>query len=315
MILKGYPDYTKPGFNINSPCPEWKWPNMIIYNKTKSSYYPLHTGPLTIKFTVKGEEYFATKERSYRVTPYSYLIFNEGQKYSARIQSEIECETVSVFFRPKFAEEVLSSLVCPEDYILDNGHANSTQPVTFMEMIYQVDGKLMPFVYKFCLAAKIGHDDDEWLEEEFYLLLKHLLVVHRKVGDEIERIPAVKRTTKVEVYKRLNNARDYIDESFSGEIKIEDAAKAACMSNFHFLRLFKNVFGETPYQYITQKRIAKAFDLILKSEMPITEVCLETGFNSLSSFSWLFKQKYGMSPETMRDSYIDAHLKLARFKK
>lgn len=318
MILKGYPDYTKPGFDINAPCPKYKWPNMIIYNKTISAYYPLHTGPLTLKFTLKGEEYFATKQRSYRVQPYNYLIFNSGQRYSARIQSETECETLSVFFRSSFAEDALKSLVASDENILDNAHINteiSDQPVTFMEMIYPFDGRLMPYIYKFCLAAKTGFDDDQWLDEELFLMLKVLFEIHKQVGEEIQNIPAVKRSTKIEVYKRINDAKDYIDDNFCSEIKIEDAAKAACMSSFHFLRLFKKVFNDTPYQYITFKRLAKASRLIMKTDMPITDVCFEVGFQSLSSFSWLFKQKYGMSPEVMRNGYSSFEHKLARIKK
>ncbi|MBE2227952.1 MAG: helix-turn-helix transcriptional regulator [Ignavibacteria bacterium] len=318
MILHGYPDYTKPGFNINAPCPKDKWPNMIIYNKTKSAYYPLHTGPLTLKYTIRGEEYFATKQRSYRVQPNSYLIFNAGQKYSARIQSETECETLSVFFRPAFAEEVLGSLAATDESVLDNEHNNtviSDQPVTFMEMIYPFDGRLMPFIYKFCLAAKKGFDDQQWLDEELYMMLKILLEIHKQVGAEIQNIPAAKRSTKIELYKRINNAKDYIDENYMNEIKIEDAAKAACMSNFHFLRLFKNVFSETPYQYITYKRLARASSMIMKTELSITEVCFAVGFQSLSSFSWLFKQKYGISPELMRKDYASFEHKLARIKK
>jgi AraC-like DNA-binding protein len=315
MILNGYPDYTKPGFNINAPCPVYKWPNMIIYNKTKNAYYPLHTGPLTIKFTLKGEEYFATKNRSYRVTPSTYLIFNNGQKYSARIQSNETVETISVFFRPKFAEEVLSSMVCSEDNILDNEVSRSEQPVHFMEMLYPQDTVLFPFIYKFRLASKISYHDDAWLEEELYMLLKTLLEIHRQVGEEIKKIPAVKKSTRVEVYRRIYKAKDFLDENFSKELKIEDAAKEAFMSPFHFIRLFKNIFDETPYQYVTRKRIDKASDLILRTELPITEICFEVGFNSLSSFSWLVKQKYGMSPEAMRESYNSFRHKLARIKK
>ncbi len=318
MILKGYPDYTKPGFDVNSPCPKVGWPNMIIHNKTKSAYSPLHTGPLTLKFTLKGEEYFATKQRSYRVQPYSYLIFNNGQKYSARIQSETECETLSVFFRPSFAEEVLNSIIASEENIFEDGVHNMTasdQPVTFMEMIYPFDGRLMQYIYKFTLAAKTDFNDEQWLEEEFYMMLKMLFEIRKQVSEEIHRIPAVKRSTKIEVYKKINDAKDYIDDNFNTEIKIEDAAKIACMSNFHFIRLFKNVFNETPYQYITYKRLARASSLIMKSEMSITEVCFEVGFSSLSSFSWLFKQKYGMSPETARSSYSSFEYKLARIKK
>lgn len=288
---------------------------MIIYNRTKSAYYPLHTGPLTLKFTIKGEEYFATKERSYRVQPFSYLIFNEGQKYSARIQSVTESETLSVFFRPAFAEEVLTSLIAGEDMILENCSSQSAQPVRFMEMIYPFDGRIMQFMYKFALAAKTGFDDNQWLEEEFFLLLKLLLNIHRQVGEDIGKIPAVKKSTRMEVYKRINNAKDYIDDNFDSEIKIEDAAKIACMSSFHFIRLFKTVFEDTPYQYITQKRLSKASSLVMKTDIPITEVCLSVGFSSLSSFSWLFKQKYGISPETMRNNYFSFERKLAGIKK
>jgi AraC-like DNA-binding protein len=315
MILNAYPDYTKAGFDINQPCPKYGWPNMIIRNNTCSAYYPLHTGPLTIKFTLRGEEYFATKQRSYRVTPETYLIFNNGTKYSARIQSDTPSETISVFFRPQFAEEVLGSLVTSEDKIIDRGPELPSQPVNFIEMLYPQDTLLFPYIYKFRLAAKIGHDDEEWLSEELYMLLKTLLELHRKVGQEMDKIPSVKKSTRVEVYKRLYNAKEYLDDNFSGEIKIDDAAKQACMSPFHFIRLFKKIFDETPYQYITKRRVEKAFDLILRTDMPITEVCFEVGFNSLSSFSWLLKQKYGISPENMRDSYRSFSRKLAGIKK
>jgi AraC family transcriptional regulator len=314
MILNAYPDYTKSGFDINSPCPEHKWPNMIIHNRTKNAYYPLHTGPLTVKFSLKGEEYYATKERSFRVSPPTYLILNNGQKYSARIQSETEVETISVFFRPQFAEEVLSSLITDEDHILDEAIPEQ-QPVNFIEMLYEHDTSLYPFIFKFRMASKVGFNDEEWLAEELYELLKRLLEIHRQLGQDIHRIPAVKKSTRVEIYKRMIKAKDYLDDNYMKDIKVEDAAKEACMSPFHFLRLFKKIYEETPYQYITRNRINKAFDLILKTEMPITEVCFEVGFNSLSSFSWLVKQKYGMSPEQMRDSYNAFHTKLALIKK
>jgi AraC-like DNA-binding protein len=206
------------------------------------------------------------------------------------------------------------SLVVPDDKILDE-ESTLPQPVNFIEMLYEHDTLLYPFMFKFRMASKHGFDDELWLEDELYALLKCLLEIHRKTGQEIHKIKAVKKSTKIEIYKRISKAKEYLDENFMKEIKIEDAAKAAYMSPFHFLRHFKMIFDETPYQYITRNRIDKAFDLILRTDMPITEVCFEVGFSSLSSFSWLLKQKYGMSPETMRDSYTAFHSKLARIKK
>jgi AraC-like DNA-binding protein len=74
------------------------------------------------------------------------------------------------------------------------------------------------------------------------------------------------------------------------------------------------IFDETPTN-ILPGRDRKASDLILRTDLPITEVCFEVGFSSLSSFSWLLKQKYGMSPENMRETYNSFQIKLAGFKK
>jgi AraC family transcriptional regulator len=303
MILKGYPDYTKEGFDINAPCPEWKWPNMIIHNKTTSADYPMHTGPLTLKFTLKGAEFFKTSERDYTVEAGSYLIINQGQKYSCRIASRSEVETISVFFRPKFAEEVLASLVTPEDKLLEFKETNSELPVHFAEKIYEQNSFITTSIMKFKIASENNLEDEDWFEDEFFTLLKNMLVLHRVVNKEVENVSSAKLSTKWEIYRRAHVARDYIDEHFSEEIKLEDVAKASCLSLYHFIRIFKNIFKETPRQYIIKKRLEKASALLMHSEVSITDVCFDVGFKSLSSFSWLFKQKFGMYPEQLRHSY------------
>jgi AraC family transcriptional regulator len=303
MILKGYPDYTKEGFDINAPCPEWKWPNMIIHNKTTSADYPMHTGPLTLKFTLKGAEFFKTPERDYTVEAGSYLIINQGQKYSCRIASRSEVETISVFFRPKFAEEVLASLVTPEDKLLEFKETNSELPVHFAEKIYEQNSFITTSIMKFKIASENNLEDEDWFEDEFFTLLKNMLVLHRVVNKEVENVSSAKLSTKWEIYRRAHVARDYIDEHFSEEIKLEDVAKASCLSLYHFIRIFKNIFKETPRQYIIKKRLEKASALLMHSEVSITDVCFDVGFKSLSSFSWLFKQKFGMYPEQLRHSY------------
>jgi len=69
----------------------------------------------------------------------------------------------------------------------------------------------------------------------------------------------------------------------------------AFLSKFHFLRLFKNSYGQTPHQYLTEQRIRKAKQL-LRSGMTATEVCAAVGFESLSSFTRLFKKLTGTPP-------------------
>lgn len=315
MILKGYPDTLKPGFNKDAPCPVFTWPNMIIHNKAKKAEYPEHKGPLTIKCPLKGKETFTIPGRNFVVDDRHYLILNDGQTYSCNIDSEEDVEIISVFFRAQFAEQVLGSLVNSSDKLLEMNDLETAQPVFFMEKLYAQDKLITPAIMKFRMASENNFDDEQWIEEEFYLLLENMLKVHRKVSETIEKLPSVKRSTKIEIYRRLDIAKEYIDTNTGSDIRIEDMAKQACLSSFHFIRLFKAVYDLTPHRYLSQKRLEKAMSLLLRGNRSITDVCFEVGFKSLSSFSWLFKQRYGLYPEETKNSYQYMLTKLAILKK
>lgn len=314
MILKGYPDYKAPGFNVNAPCPQFGWPNFIIHNKTRSALYPRHTGPLTLKYTLTGKEHFYTSESNYTVNDNNYLILNAGREYSCFIDSEEEVETIAVFFNDLFVKKVLNSLVTSSDKLLE-GKKNGTQPVEFFEKLYPHNSLLTPLIMKFRMASVYGHNDKSWLEEQFYLLLKNLLEVHRDIKTQIKKIPSVKLSTRVEIYKKLDRAKSFMDENFHKQILLSEIAKEACLSEYHFIRLFKSLYKHTPHKYIIQKRLEMASHLLRKSKLSVTEVCYEVGFSSPSSFSWLFKQRFGISPEEMKLSYKQFLIKLAILKK
>jgi AraC-like DNA-binding protein len=77
-------------------------------------------------------------------------------------------------------------------------------------------------------------------------------------------------------------------------------AAVACLSPNHFLRTFKQLFHQTPHQYLISKRLEEARRLLSLTEMPVTDVCFSVGFESLGSFSWLFRHRTGVSPEAYR---------------
>jgi len=87
----------------------------------------------------------------------------------------------------------------------------------------------------------------------------------------------------------------FIDENFADRIDINNIADEACFSKFHFIRLFKKIYGKTPHQYLTTVRIEKAMQL-LRTDIPVTDACFAVGFESASSFSGLFKRLVGTSP-------------------
>ncbi len=100
---------------------------------------------------------------------------------------------------------------------------------------------------------------------------------------------------KVYLYKRIVQAKLFIDDNFTRHIELDKIADEAYFSKFHFLRVFREAYGRTPHQYLVYKRMERAKEL-LKNGTSVTEACFMVGFESLGSFSTLFKRNTGYSP-------------------
>jgi AraC-like DNA-binding protein len=103
-----------------------------------------------------------------------------------------------------------------------------------------------------------------------------------------------------EIYGRIVAAKVFIDENYHEAIDLNEISQKAYLSRFHFHRLFSKVYKKTPLQYLTAKRIEKAKTLLSENK-PVTDVCNEVGFESLGSFSVLFKKEIGFAPTYYRN--------------
>ena len=99
-----------------------------------------------------------------------------------------------------------------------------------------------------------------------------------------------------DTFRRLCRSRDLLAASYQEQITLDHAAREACLSSFHFHRLFASAFGETPHDFLTRIRMDRAKQLLLRGEMSVTEVCLEVGYSSLGSFSHKFRSLAGQTP-------------------
>jgi AraC-like DNA-binding protein len=96
-------------------------------------------------------------------------------------------------------------------------------------------------------------------------------------------------------------AKLFIDEHYHEQIDLEQVARQAFLSKFHFHRLFTGIYKRTPHQYLTQKRMDAAKVLLESEGISITDVCNMIGFESLGSFSSLFSKTSGYSPQYYRN--------------
>ena len=108
-----------------------------------------------------------------------------------------------------------------------------------------------------------------------------------------------------DVLVQLRRARDHADRSYAQQVTLDDLASVACMSKYHFLRVFRATYGMTPMEYVSQRRIERAQDLLRATNLTVTEVCFAVGFSSLGSFSSRFRALVGESASEFQRRYAD----------
>ena len=84
--------------------------------------------------------------------------------------------------------------------------------------------------------------------------------------------------------------------AYGRPVSLPDVAAQANLSPYHFLRVYKRVYGETPHEFLTRLRVERAKTLLARGSHNVTEACFEVGFSSLGSFSVLFTHRVGLSP-------------------
>jgi AraC family transcriptional regulator len=99
---------------------------------------------------------------------------------------------------------------------------------------------------------------------------------------------------------RLKRVVDHIRLHLSEDLGVDELAAVACLSPFHFTRMFRKSTGMPPHRYVAELRLARAKSLLLLSDQSLVEIALETCFSSQSNFTRAFRQATGMTPGEYR---------------
>jgi AraC-like DNA-binding protein len=103
--------------------------------------------------------------------------------------------------------------------------------------------------------------------------------------------------------RRMLRTRDAMDRAFARPLDVPALARIAHVSPAHFSRQFRATFGETPHRYLQRRRVERAMELLRETDDPVTDVCLDVGFNSLGTFSRTFRAIVGESPSSYRERF------------
>jgi AraC-like DNA-binding protein len=100
--------------------------------------------------------------------------------------------------------------------------------------------------------------------------------------------------------RRLLRARDAMDRAYAEPLNVRAVAAVAHVSEAHFSRTFRAVFGETPHRYLQRRRVERSMFLLRETDRSVTDICFDVGFNSLGTFSRTFRRIVGETPSAYR---------------
>ncbi len=100
---------------------------------------------------------------------------------------------------------------------------------------------------------------------------------------------------------KLRRVQEFINANLEEDLSLAEIAEVADLSQFHFARAFRKSMGQTPQQYLMERRIERAKELLAKNELPIVEISLRTGFKNQSHFTTLFRKFTNFTPKLWRE--------------
>ena len=252
---------------------------------------------LSLKSVVRGAARYHTPQGHYLLTPDAFLILNDGQRYSLEFEGHgrIRTETLCPFFQSGFLEQ--AAVAADLDDI-----DRAAPAIDFCERLYPKTGAVARALAHLDAGLRGPQASATWLEDRMYALAQSLAALRFQVRGEAETFPGLRPTTRMELYRRLYRGRDFLLSCYDQPLTVAAAARVAGVSPFHFQRMFKLAFGRTPMQFLQETRLAAARRLLARTGDDITAICLAVGFESLGSFSWLFRKRFGVSPRGFREN-------------
>jgi AraC family transcriptional regulator len=276
---------------VNPPARLLGSVNAVVGGRGVRGYGQRFGGALSVKSVISGAATWTTGAGRFELVPGSVLILEDGEEYEITIEALQPVETFCLFFRRGFVEDAWRAEGTGSAELLDRPPETA---VAFPEKLH-FGAPLGRALQGACARMRRGDE----LEESFYATALALVRAHREYSSRVARVPALRASTREELARRLDSATSLLHASLDRSVTIEEAARAACLSPFHFHRLFTAMHGTTPHRYLRRLRLERA-RAMLRAGWPVAEVLVACGFASAGSFAALFRRTFGVTPGAIR---------------
>jgi AraC family transcriptional regulator len=272
--------------------------NLILHASARRHTVSSYTGPSSIKTVLRGRVSWVVRGREVVVDPSSFLVLAAGEAYSMNIDAPRPVETCCAFFAQGFLEQVAADLTSSTETALD-APERIAPSLPYLSSLHgdreRVFTDQVWNLANYCERVL----NPSGTEEHFLVLAISLLECYKHIRDQSARVPAMRASTRQDLFRRLLIGREYIHSHSSDALSLHAIARAACLSPYHFHRGFTQAFRHTPHDYLTGLRLAQARNMI-ESGSSVLEACIAVGFSSPSAFTRLFHKRLGHPPSAFR---------------
>jgi AraC-like DNA-binding protein len=245
-----------------------------------------------IKYVASGEEQYFINHKKFTVREGEYIIGNDFTKSIVQINHKKPAEGICIDISAQIVSEVadyhdlngseISEFLLSDQFFVNRYNIKNT---SLGYTLYEINQKL-----------KSGNLNNDLLQNElFYSLAESVITDQRFVFDHLRKMKFKKFITNEDVFRSLLAAQSYIDDNAMEHLSLEQISMQAHISKYHFIRVFKHVFGISPYQYQKRKRLEIARQELMQGRS-VFDTALLIGYPDIPSFSKAFKQIFGQAP-------------------
>lgn len=258
----------------------------------------VHVLSASVKFAIRGEIDVQTQHGVYRLNNRRFLFLNAYEPYTFQIAPRSAAQTFSLFFRSRY----LASLACARslDVIPDDG--DLSPHLEYPEVLVSASAHTIGGRLRALFDAWQAGASPHCLSDRVRDVGEALIALRSRSRAQVEDIPAAKRGTREELFRRIQIAALYVRENYTKDIDLNDVARVAGMAPHHLHRTFRAANGVTLHQWLVRLRLDEAKRLVQETDMPISHVCHRVGYSSLPSFTTLFRSHFGRPPAAFRRS-------------
>lgn len=179
----------------------------------------------------------------------------------------------------------------------------------FLHLTKQTYPQIFEDVYQLLFQIRNEYfSSNNFRELAIYSKMLNLFVIlGRNHLNNTDIFPNVRIYKQKEYVEKFNSVLDYIDKHYTEDLSLDDVAAFSGFSKYHFTRLFKQYTDSTFYEYLCYKRIKSAEELLVHPDLSITEIALQSGFSSISTFNRIFKHYKNTTPSEYRSLYNCSH--------